>query len=236
MSGDTDLAAIGALIGDRVRSAILLCLLDGGATSASDLARAAEASPSLTSAHLKRLREGGLVEVATAGRQRLYRLASVEVAEMLETMQLLAPPTPVTSLRGANSKRRLRRARMCYDHLAGVLGVAVTDALVGRDALHAETLALGDEAERVLAELDVSLAALGSASRPVVRACMDWTERRPHVSGGVGAAVADVLLDRRWVVRRTGSRGLDVTADGAAGLEDWLGIRLTDRAEWQESA
>ncbi|GAA1807605.1 metalloregulator ArsR/SmtB family transcription factor [Nocardioides hankookensis] len=236
MNGDTDLAAVGALVGDRVRAAILLCLLGGGATSASDLARAADASPSLTSAHLKRLREGGLVEVAASGRQRLYRLASVEVAEMLETMQLLAPATPVTSLRGANSKRRLRRARMCYDHLAGVLGVAVTDGLVRRDALHPETLALGTGAERVLAEVDVSLAVLGSAPRPVVRACTDWTERRPHVSGGVGAAVAAALLDRQWVVRRTGSRGLDVTADGAVGLEGWLGIRLTQQTAWQESA
>jgi DNA-binding transcriptional ArsR family regulator len=236
MSGDTDLAAIGALVGDRVRAAILLCLLGGGETSASELARAASASPSLTSAHLKRLREGGLVEVSASGRQRLYRIASVEVAEMLETMQLVAPATPVTSLRGANGKRRLRRARMCYDHLAGVLGVAVTDGLVARQVLHRETLALGDGAAPVLAEAGIALAGLSASSRPVVRACTDWTERRPHLAGGLGAAVATHLLDRRWVLRREGSRGLDVTVDGAAGLEDWLGIRLVDQAAWRESA
>jgi DNA-binding transcriptional ArsR family regulator len=236
MTGDTDLAAIGALVGDRVRAGVLLCLLSGGATSASDLARAVDASPSLTSAHLKRLREGGLIEVTSVGRQRLYRIASVEVAEMLEAMQLVAPAAPVTSLRGANSKRRLRRARMCYDHLAGVLGVAVTDGLVARDALQPETLALGGRAEQVCDEIGLSVAPLQLASRPVVRSCTDWTERRPHVSGGLGAAVADAFLDRRWVVRRTGSRGLDVTVDGAAGIEGWLGVRLTDHVAWQESA
>ncbi|MBZ5740296.1 ArsR/SmtB family transcription factor [Nocardioides mangrovi] len=236
MNGDTDLAAIGALVGDRVRAAILLALQSGGATSASDLARAADASPSLTSAHLKRLREGGLVEVASSGRQRLYRIASVEVAEMLEAMQLVAPAAPVTSLRGANSRRRLRRARLCYDHLAGVFGIAVTDGLVARGALRPETLELGDDAAAVLDPLGVSVTSLQLASRPVVRACQDWTERRPHVSGGLGAAVAEAFLERQWVVRRPVSRGLDVTVDGAAGLEDWLGVRLVDSAAWRESA
>lgn len=236
MSGDTDIAAIGALVGDRVRAAILLALLAGGATSASDLARAADASASLTSAHLRRLREGGLIEVMSSGRQRLYRIASVEVAEMLEAMQLIAPAAPVTTLRGANSKRRLRRARLCYDHLAGVFGIAVTDGLVARGALLPETLGLGGAAEPVLDELGVSMTSLQQASRPAVRACTDWTERRPHVSGGLGAAVASALLERQWVLRRPGSRGLDVTVDGAAGIVQWLGVRLVDQPAWRESA
>ncbi|MBA2952212.1 helix-turn-helix domain-containing protein [Nocardioides sp. MAH-18] len=236
MTGDTDLAAVGRLVGDRVRAAILLSLLSGGATSASELAAAAGASASLTSAHLRKLLDGGLVEVATSGRQRLYRIASVEVAEMLEAMQLVAPAAPVTSLRGASSRRRLRRARMCYDHLAGVLGIAVTDGLVAREVLADGSLAIADGAAPALAEIGVSLTPLLSGSRPVVRACTDWTERRPHVSGGLGAAVASTFVDRAWVVRRPGSRGLDVTADGAAALEDWLGVRLTDDAAWRDSA
>jgi DNA-binding transcriptional ArsR family regulator len=231
-----DIASLGALVGDRTRAALLLALMDGAAP-ASTLAAAADASPSLASAHLRKLLDGGLVAVSPQGRSRVYRLASVEVAELLEAMQLLAPaPTePVTSLRGARSKRRLRRARLCYDHLAGVLGTAVTDALVRRRALRRD-LALGASAGSVLAEVSVSLPDLSAGSRALVRPCADWTERRPHVAGALGAAVAALALERGWVVRRTGSRGLDVTADGAAGLEAWLGLRVREVPGWSESA
>jgi DNA-binding transcriptional ArsR family regulator len=238
MSIEFDLASVGALVGDRVRAAILLRLLDGAGLSASELAEFAGASPSLTSGHLKKLLAGGLVAVEPDGRRRVYRLASVEVAEMLEAMQHLAPDLPVTSLRGANSKRRLRRARLCYDHLAGVLGTAVTDALVRADALRSDSdvLLLGDRAPDVLGEVGIDLAPLRAASRPLLRQCTDWTERRPHVAGGVGAAIAESLLERRWVLRRTGSRGLDVTVDGAAGLQSWLDLRAPECEGWQASA
>jgi DNA-binding transcriptional ArsR family regulator len=230
-----DVAALGALVGDRTRAALLTALLDGGPTSASALAVAAGASPSLASAHLRKLLEGGLVVVEARGRQRLYRLASVEVAELLETMQVLAPSQPVTSLRGANTKKRLRRARLCYDHLAGVLGTAVTDALVRRAALR-DDLSLGPSAAVVLAEASVSVDALAAGSRTLARSCTDWTERRPHLAGALGAAVASACLERAWVVRRTGSRGLEVTLDGADGLEAWLGLRVRDVEGWAESA
>ncbi|MEQ6900808.1 helix-turn-helix domain-containing protein [Nocardioides sp. YIM 152588] len=236
MSGDTDLAAVGALVGDRVRAAFLLRMLGGGPVGASDLASGAGVSASLASAHLRRLLDGGLVTVEREGRRRLYRIASVEVAEMLEAMQALAPATPVTSLRGANGRRRLRRARLCYDHLAGVLGVAVTEGLVDRAVLGPDRLALGARAEPVLAEVGIEVAWLVAAPRPALRECTDWTERRPHVSGGLGAAVATAFLDRRWVVPRPGSRGLDVTVDGAAGLEGWLGVRLLEQPAWRDSA
>ena len=238
MSGESDLAAVGALVGDRVRAAILVHLLDGAGASASELAAAASASPSLTSEHLKKLLAGGLVAVEADGRRRVYRLASVEVAEMLETMQHLAPEVPVTSLRGASSKRRLRRARLCYDHLAGVLGIAVTDALVRHDALRSDSdvLVLGDRSDEVLGEIGIDLEPLRAASRPVLRQCTDWTERRPHVAGGLGAAIAARMLDRRWVLRRPASRGLDVTVDGAAGLEQWLDLRVPECEGWLESA
>ena len=233
-----DLAGLGALVGDRVRAALLQQLMDGGATRASDLAVAVGASPSLTSAHLRKLLDAGLVEVSVAGRTRHYRLASVEVAEVLEAMQRLTAQPPVTSLRGASSRRGLRRARMCYDHLAGVLGTGVTDALVARRvlAVDADGLALGPDAEPVLAEVGVELDPVVRAPRPTVRPCLDWTERRPHLAGGLGAAVADRLLETGWVVRRPGSRGLDLTVDGARGLGAWLGVRIEETAAWRESA
>ncbi|MDQ4051614.1 MAG: helix-turn-helix domain-containing protein [Actinomycetota bacterium] len=238
MSIEFDLATVGALVGDRVRAAILLRLLGGTGLSASELAAAADASPSLTSGHLKKLLAGGLVAVEPDGRRRVYRLASVEVAEMLEAMQHLAPEAPVTSLRDANSKRRLRRARLCYDHVAGVLGTAVTDALVRHDVLRSDSdvLVLGDRSAEVLGQVGIDLDPLRAASRPVLRQCTDWTERRPHVAGGLGAAIAERMLDQRWVLRRPGSRGLDVTVDGAAGLEQWLGLRVPAWGAWLESA
>lgn len=238
MTGESNLAAVGALVGDRVRAGILLRLLDGAGASASELAADAGASPSLTSGHLRKLLSGGLVAVEPVGRRRLYRLASPEVAEMLEAMQQLAPDLPVTSLRGANNKRRLRRARLCYDHLAGVLGTAVTEALVRHQALRSESdvLVLGDRAPEVLGEVGIDLAPLGAAARPLLRQCTDWTERRPHLAGGLGAAVAERMLEQRWVLRRPGSRGLDVTADGATGLEGWLDLRVAECEGWLESA
>lgn len=234
---ESGLAAVGALVGDRVRAAILLRLLDGGST-ASELADYAEASPSLASGHLKKLLVGGLVAVEPIGRRRLYRLASVEVAEMLEAMQHLVPDQPVSSLRGVNTKRRLRRARLCYDHLAGVLGTAVTDALVRREGLAADsdTLVLGRRAGEVFGTLGIDLVPLRAAPRPVLRVCTDLTERRPHVAGGLGAAIAGQMLERRWVARRPGSRGLDVTVEGAAGIEDWLDLRVAQCDGWLESA
>jgi DNA-binding transcriptional ArsR family regulator len=231
----SDIASLGALVGDRARAALLTSLLDGGSVPASVLAEAAGVSPSLASAHLRKLLDGGLVVVEPRGRKRLYRLASAEVAELLEVMQLLAPASPVTSLRGANTRRRLRRARLCYDHLAGVLGTAVTSALVRRQVLRPD-LGLGPAAAPVLGEVSVSLEPLVAGSRAVVRPCTDWTERVPHVAGALGAAVASVCLDRAWVVRRAGSRRLDVTADGAAGLESWLGLRVREVEGWAESA
>lgn len=237
MTEPVDIAAVGALVGDRVRAAILTSLLSGEERSASALADAAGASASLASAHLRKLLDGGLIVVESHGRERRYRLAGPVVAEMLEAMQLVAPAHPTTSLRGANAKRRIRRARLCYDHLAGVLGMAVTEGLIDRGALQLAdgSLVLGRSAEPVLAEIGVDLDALRAADRPLLRDCLDLTERRRHLSGGLGAAVAHRLLADRWVVRREGGRGVDLTVDGAAGLHEWLAIDLATNAAWHEA-
>ena len=135
MEPDADLASIGRLIGDPNRARILQVLMGGAPQSGSALAEMAGISRSLASAHLKQLTAGGLVRAEPRGRQQLYSLASGQVAEALETLQLLAPARPVSSLRGSTRMRNLRWARMCYDHLAGVTGVAVTEALTARDAI-----------------------------------------------------------------------------------------------------
>ena len=135
MTGEADLARIGALLADRTRATILLTLLNGGLTPASALAERAQVSRSLASSHLRKLEVGGLVRVEPRGRQRLYRLASQSIADALEVLILLAPALPVSSLRGAHARDELRRGRLCYDHLAGRAGVALAEHLVAAGLL-----------------------------------------------------------------------------------------------------
>ena len=228
MEPDADLAAIGRLIGDPNRARMLQVLMGGVPQSGSALAEAAGISRSLASAHLKKLTAGGLVHAERRGRQQLYSLSGGQVAEALETLQLLAPATPVRSLRGSTRMRNLRWARMCYDHLAGVTGVAVTEALAARDAIGERDGAwvLGPAGARVFAEVGIDAARVPCRTRPLLRPCMDWTERRHHLAGGLGAALSAEFARRGWVRRQEGSRIVTLTPDGHAGLDAWLGLDL----------
>lgn len=228
MEPDADLAALGRLIGDPNRARILHVLLGGTPQSGSALASAAGISRSLASAHLKKLTAGGLVSAERSGRQQLYSIAGQPVADALETLLVLAPATPVRSLRGAARKRNLRWARMCYDHLAGVAGVAVTEALQAQDAIANLDGAwvLGPRGARVFGDLGIDVEAVPCRTRPLLRPCMDWTERRHHLAGGLGAALAAELTRRGWLRHQSGSRIVTVTPDGYAGLDAWLAIDL----------
>jgi len=226
MEPDADLAALGRLIGDPNRARILHVLLGGTPQSGSALAASAGISRSLASAHLKKLTAGGLVRAEPSGRQQLYSIAAQPVADALETLLILAPATPVRSLRDASRKRNLRWARMCYDHLAGVVGVAVTEALVAKQAIGGRDGAwvLGSRGAGVFGDLGIDAGAVPHRTRPLLRPCMDWTERRHHLAGGLGAALAAELKDRDWLRRQDGSRIVTVTPAGYAGLDAWLDI------------
>lgn len=228
MDPDADLAALGRLIGDRNRAHILQVLMSGVPQSGTALAAAAGISRSLASAHLKRLTAGGLVRAERRGRQQLYSLASPQVADALETLQLLALARPVNSLRGSARMRSLRWARMCYDHLAGITGVAVTEALAARGAIGELDGAwvLGEAGARVFAEAGIDVSVVPCRTRPLLRPCMDWTERRHHLAGGLGAALGAEFVRRGWVRRAEGSRIVTVTPAGQAGLGEWLGLDL----------
>jgi DNA-binding transcriptional ArsR family regulator len=228
MEPDADLAAIGRLIGDPNRARILQVLMGGAPQSGSALAEAAGISRSLASAHLKKLTAGGLVRAESRGRQRLYSIAAEQVAEALEILQLLAPAVPVQSLRGSARMRNLRWARTCYDHLAGVTGVAVTEALAAREAIGERDGAwvLGAAGAGVFDQVGIDVSEVPSRTRPLLRPCMDWTERRHHLAGGLGAAVAAELTRRDWMRGQDGSRIVTVTPAGHAGLEMWLGLDL----------
>lgn len=211
---------LASAIADSSRAEMLETLLDGKAHSIGELARRAGISAATASSHLRRLTAARLVTVTTAGRERRVALAGADVAELLERLAVLATPDRPTG------REALRFARTCYDHLAGVLGVLVTGALVARGWLH-DT---GDNLEPAPALLDW-LARRGhpveiAGRRPLSRRCLDWTERVPHLAGRVGAALASTCIDARWVMPVRGNRALRVTERGRLGLARELGLAL----------
>jgi DNA-binding transcriptional ArsR family regulator len=228
------LAATAILLGEPARAAMLQALFAGEALTAGELARAAGIGAPAASAHLARLVEGGLVSVHAQGRHRYHRLASEEVAAALETLgglaMAVAPPT-----RRWPHGEAFRTARLCYDHLAGRLGVALHGALTGR-----HWIAPAPGGWQVTAEGQAGLAALGvdlpaaTRSRRFACDCMDWSERRPHLAGGLGREIASCCLGRGWLARG-GARGeadplarrrLQLSPEGARRLDQALGIRL----------
>lgn len=238
MAGDVDIAVVAALIGEPARAAVLVALADGRALAATTLAGEAGVAPSTISGHLARLVDGGLVRVDASGRHRYFRLAGPHVAEAVEALARLAPHRPVRSLRQATHAEALRAGRTCYDHLAGRLGVAVTNALVtggtvtvepdpqgGQDPVldagRAERYQLTDTGRQHLRGLGVALDRPGR--RPLVRYCVDWSEQQPHLSGRLGAALLDMLTARDWV-RRGDRRIVRLTEAGRAGLTDQFGV------------
>ncbi|MFY9932573.1 MAG: helix-turn-helix transcriptional regulator [Streptosporangiaceae bacterium] len=228
MDPDADLASVAALMADRNRAQMLITLLGGTPQSGSALAEAAGISRSLASAHLKKLVAGGLVLAQASGRQQLYSIAAEPVADALETLILLAPAAQVRSLTEATRARSLRFARMCYDHLAGTVSVAMTEALIARGLVREEDggyrLAARGMAE--FGGLGIDVDRLERGTRPLLRPCLDWTERRYHLGGSLGAALTSALAERRWFTRREASRIVTVTPAGQAGLLEWLDIDL----------
>ena len=222
--GDTDLSAVGALLAEPARSKLLLALGDGRALAASVLAVEAGVAASTASHHLKKLVEGGLLTVSSRGRHRYFALAGPRVAELIEAAARVAPAQPITSMRQGTRAHALRYARRCYDHLAGRLGVAVTDALRTQGVL-ASARAPG---YTVTEHGAATLAGLGVHAQPgdVVRACLDWTEQRDHIAGPLGKELMTRLLDLGWMVVAPATRAVRITDSGRASLPDRLGVQL----------
>jgi DNA-binding transcriptional ArsR family regulator len=224
---ETSFAPVAALLGEPARAAMMMALMDGSALSAKELAYAARVSAATASAHLRRLLGLGLVAVAPRGRNRYYRIASPRVAEMIEAMALAAPADPPRPP-FARTPPELRLARTCYDHLAGLLGVAIADSLQRRGHV---VLADGGgmvtaSGHRFLADLGVPLTAAGR--RIFCRPCLDWTERRHHLAGTLGAALCRHCLDAGWVARQRDTRALVVATSGRQAFAASFGIE-TDR-------
>jgi DNA-binding transcriptional ArsR family regulator len=225
------LAGLARLVADPSRAEMLASLLDGRAWTGRELARAANVTPSTASVHLARLVRSALVSVIAQGRHRYYRIGSPEVAHALESLMVLAP-APVPRHPSARAlDAALRRARTCYDHLAGVLGVSLADALRNRGAIAFDEagVRLTSEGLALFRQLGVAYDVAGR--RPPCRACLDWSERRWHVAGVAGAALCRHALANEWVRRRASTRALDVTARGIAALYNSFGIVWTQELD-----
>lgn len=218
------LAGFAALLADPTRSAICLALLDGRAWTAGEVAAQVGVARSTASEQLNTLVDAGLLAEERQGRHRYVRLSGHQIATVIEDLAgLTEPPAAPRSLRQSRLARDLAAARTCYDHLAGALGVALYDAFVDRGLLATDGgTALTASGRAWFADL-VGEPALRPGSRPLIRTCLDWTERRPHLAGALGAAVHDELRERGWAVAGPRPRAIRLTDVGASGLEALLG-------------
>lgn len=226
MSDTNHLASIAATMGEPARANMLLALFDGRALTAKELAFAAHVTPQTTSGHLAKLIDAGLLAMEKQGRHRYFRLATAEIGHMLETIMSVGGTSPVRTWRGGEA---LRSARTCYDHLAGRLGVALADSL--RAAGH---IALSDEGGEVTASGVAFLRDFGAEPEPgkrvFCRPCLDWSERRPHLAGRVGAALACRCFALGWVERQRDTRAVKITSAGREGFARKFGFDTDFRA------
>ncbi len=228
-SDGASIARLAALLADPTRAGMCLALLDGTAWTAGELATTTGVARSTASEHLDQLVAGGLLSEERQGRHRYLRIATPAAAQLVESLAVQAGPgARPRSLRSVTAGEAMARGRTCYDHLAGRLGVAVLDALVDRDLIALRRgVALTEAGQRWLADLGVDVDDLARQRRPLLRTCLDWTERRPHLAGAVGAAVCTRFTDEGWVECGT-SRTVRVTDSGSRALRRLLGLTPAD--------
>jgi DNA-binding transcriptional ArsR family regulator len=220
------IAEIAALVGDPARATMVSSLLDGRALTASELAVAAQVTPQTASTHLAKLTEAGLLSVARQGRHRHFRLASPTVAEMIEGIVAVALLKRPRYRPLSQPARALSTARICYDHLAGRLAVDLTDSLVAGDhvVLHDAVAELTTGGARFLAAFGIALPPPRARRHHVCRLCLDWTERRPHIAGVIGAALTRRCFELGWMERMEQSQAVVVTPRGRRGFQKTFGI------------
>jgi DNA-binding transcriptional ArsR family regulator len=238
MVAAANMVEVAALVGDTARATMLAALMGGQALTASELASLAHVSPPTASEHLARLSEARLISITKQGRFRYYRIASPLVAQMLEHIILVAAiEVPSRYQPRSIQDDALRFARTCYDHLAGQAGVAIADALVsnGYVILTDEGGEITEAGARFLTRFGADVVARPRSRRIFCRPCLDWSERRYHLAGLVGAEILRRCVDLGWFIRRRDTRALRVTSAGLAGLSDNFGCQL-DRGERRSTA
>ena len=221
MKDGPNIAAIAAMVGDPARANMLTALLNGAALTATELALEAGVTKQTASSHLSKLVDAGLVAVEAQGRHRYYRLADADVARLLETLMGVAARAKALRARPGPKEPALRRARICYDHLAGELGVELFDAFIRNKWMQPgpeNTYTLTKLGRIKVQTFGVEIDDIEKGARPLCRSCLDWSVRRHHLAGALGAAILDVVFDRAWVTQKRGSRVLEFTRFGEASL------------------
>lgn len=228
MHAEPSMAEIGAMIGSPARAAILSVLFDGRAMTATELAQIANVSPATGSEHLGKLVQSGLLSCARHGRHRYYRLASAQVAEILEPLVHLVSAGPVPMRTVSPRARALREARLCYDHLAGRLGVAICSAFLDRNILTPmdRDFALTQIGEAFFTDLGIDMSGVRLKRRMFAKQCLDWSEREPHLAGALGAAFTSHAFAQSWIRRTKHRRIITVTTRGREVFAQRLGITI----------
>jgi DNA-binding transcriptional ArsR family regulator len=231
MKDGPNIVRIAALIGDHARADILTALLTGQALTATELADVAGVTKQTISAHVAKLLDAKLLSMEKQGRHRYFRLADDDVARLLENLMGVAYRAGAVRVRASPREPALRKARVCYDHLAGELGVLIFDSLKQRRLLTLlkgnEVPTLTSQGQRHFREFGIDVPALASERRPLCRACLDWSMRRHHLAGALGAAVLRRCLELRWARREKGSRVVSFSASGEKALRSQFGLSST---------
>lgn len=222
MKDGPSVARIAALVGDHARAEILTALMTGQALTATELASVAGVTKQTVSAHLAKLLDGGLLAMQSQGRHRYFRLADRDVAQLLETLMGVAYRIGAVRVRPSPREPALRKARVCYDHLAGELAVLVFDSLERQRLLRPGTEGpeLSAQGQRFFRDFGIDVEALAQERRPLCRTCLDWSMRRNHLAGALGAAVLDRCLERGWARRDKGSRVVNFSGAGEKALRE----------------
>lgn len=229
MLADAAIAPVASLLADPARVAILMALSDGRERSAGELALVAGVTASTASAHLSKLTESGFIGMRRQSRHRFYQLIRPELTGVMEALAVLAPASTPRTHRQARIGRAVRAARTCYDHLAGRLGVRLTQTLIERAVLRPDgrQFRVTPTGETFLSGIGLDLAAARASRRAFAPACLDWSERVPHVAGALGAGLLSLLFEKRWLERMADSRAVQITAAGRRGFEQKFGMGVS---------
>ncbi|MBU5345922.1 ArsR/SmtB family transcription factor [Paenibacillus lautus] len=222
MNANSNIAQVASLVSDASRAAILTVLLDGRYHPASELAYMANIKPQTASFHLSKMVAANLVTVEQQGRHRYYGIQNQEVAQIMETLLSITPPVEIRSLNQAAENEALRQARTCYDHLAGKLGIQLTNSLLSAGVLSEveDQFTVTEKGEDFFKAFQVDLGRVKRRRRSFTHRCLDWSERRHHLAGALGHALLERLLELHWIQRVPSTRAIKVTPEGKKGLQE----------------
>ncbi|MED2970741.1 winged helix-turn-helix domain-containing protein [Fictibacillus sp. B-59209] len=228
MMAQSNVAEIASIVSESSRAAILTVLMDGRFHTASELACMAGIKPQTASFHLSKMQEAGVIAQEKQGRHRYYGIYNEEVAKVMESFLLIAPPVKIKSLKQSSQDKAMRFARTCYDHLAGSVGVQLTDALLEAGFLDEdeENFIVTEEGVHFFKGLAIDLETISKKRRSFSHRCLDWSERRHHLAGALGNALLEQLLERGWIERVPQHRAVKVTEEGKKGLKETFGMDL----------